>query len=98
MKYTEIRAAGQTANTVSADTLLAVCSAPDSAPRTDIITVGNFVASLNQVSANSIPLMSNTTPANSTIAISQGVMFYDANFLYVATANNTLRRIALASF
>lgn len=38
------------------------------------------------------------TPANSKITVTQGTMFFDANYLYIATANNNLKRITLNSF
>jgi len=38
------------------------------------------------------------TPANSTITISAGAAFYDNTYLYIAVANNSLRRVALEAF
>jgi hypothetical protein len=38
------------------------------------------------------------TPANSTISIEKGSMFYDTNYLYIATSNNTLKRVSLGTF
>lgn len=38
------------------------------------------------------------TPANSTINVAQGTIFYDSSYLYIAVANNTLKRVALTSF
>lgn len=39
------------------------------------------------------------TPANSTaLTIKQGTFFYDANNLYIATANNVVKRVALSAF
>ena len=38
------------------------------------------------------------TPANSTINVAQGTIMMDADYIYVATANNTLKRVALSSF
>jgi hypothetical protein len=40
----------------------------------------------------------NATPANSTITITQGRIFYDNDYLYIAVANNTIKRVALSSF
>lgn len=50
------------------------------------------------ISANQFQMREKTTPANSTITISQGRMFFDENYLYIAVANNSLKRIALSSF
>lgn len=38
------------------------------------------------------------TPANSSPTVGQGFIFTDGTYLYVATANNTLKRVALGSF
>lgn len=43
-------------------------------------------------------IMTYQTPANSSISCVRGQLFYDANYLYVAVANNTLKRVALESF
>ena len=38
------------------------------------------------------------TPANSTVAVRQGTIFWDSNYLYIATANSGVKRGALSSF
>ena len=38
------------------------------------------------------------TPANSTITITKGTVLYDTSYLYLAVANNTLKRVSLSSF
>lgn len=50
------------------------------------------------LSANTIILRNNQTPANSTITVQKGSIFFDTNHLYIAVANNTLKRIALTAF
>jgi len=40
----------------------------------------------------------NATPANSSISVSQGTLFYDNTYLYIATANNVLKRVPLDNF
>lgn len=47
--------------------------------------------------ANSF-VMSIQTPANSSFTCKGGQLFADTDYLYVAVANNTLKRIALSSF
>jgi hypothetical protein len=37
-------------------------------------------------------------PANSTITVKAGSIFFDANYIYVAVADDTLKRVALSSF
>lgn len=38
------------------------------------------------------------TPPNGAQTVIKGLLFFDANYIYVATANNTLKRVALSSF
>jgi hypothetical protein len=53
------------------------------------VTIGTLVLA----NANS-----SSTPANSTIAVQQGKIWSDGTYIYVATANNTVKRAALSSF
>lgn len=50
------------------------------------------------LSTNNMVLRDNSTPANSTITVGQGKIWADASYIYVATANNTVKRVALSSF
>ena len=66
----------------------------------NILTIGvNDVVSVNAVTFK-LPL----TPANSTFfsnnvpLVLAGTMFYDVDYLYVATANNVMKRVALSDF
>lgn len=43
-----------------------------------------------------IPLAN--TPVSSAIPVNQGYFFTDGSYLYIATANNVLTRVALSSF
>lgn len=47
---------------------------------------------------NSVQMSNTFTPANSTISVDKGTIFFDSNYLYVAVANNNLKRIALETF
>lgn len=60
---------------------------------------GNTVLS-GTVTANTdqLTITTSQTPANSTITVAQGTIMWDANYLYVATANNVLKRVALSTF
>lgn len=50
------------------------------------------------VFANLVVSYSNT-PANSTaLTIARGQIFYDNNYLYIAVANNLVKRVALGTF
>jgi hypothetical protein len=59
------------------------------------ILLGNSTA---LIAANTFQLKEKSTPANSTITITQGRLWFDADYLYVATSNNTVKRVALSSF
>jgi len=62
-------------------------------PITKKVTVGDL---LGNSSANVV--IFNSTPANSAITVKKGTLMFDSSFLYIATANNTLKRVALSSF
>jgi hypothetical protein len=50
------------------------------------------------MSANVAIIRNANTPANSSITVTRGTIWFDSDFLYVATANNILKRVALESF
>ena len=56
------------------------------------------VANSNILSANTFILRNNQTPSNSSITVTKGTILFDSDYLYIATANNTLKRVALSSF
>lgn len=79
----------------------------DSLDGTDRIVVLSGAASLSETStitltdlfgnSSSVPVIN--TPANSTaLTVSAGSVMMDADYLYVAVANNKLGRVALSTF
>lgn len=88
-KITELAALAAPA----AEDLLVIVDDPAGTPITKYVTVGNL---LGNVSANVV--IYNGTPANSTITVKKGTIMFDSTYLYVATANNVLKRITLNSF
>ena len=50
------------------------------------------------LSVNNIVVRKFGTPANSNISVQQGTVFFDADFLYVAVADNVLKRVPLGTF
>ena len=77
----------------AAEDLMVIVDDPSGTPTTKYVTVGNL---LGNSSANVV--IYNATPANSTITVKKGTLIFDSDYLYVATANNTLKRIALTAF
>lgn len=66
---------------------------------TKVTVSANATFSGNSVFAtNEIVITTSQTPANSTITVTKGTMFWDNNYLYVAVSNNVLKRATLASF
>ena len=66
---------------------------------------GNAVqTSVSNLFANSILYAANiistnfTTPVNSVVPSQQGQIWFDTNYIYVAVANNVLKRCLLSSF
>jgi hypothetical protein len=52
-----------------------------------------------KVSSNGFVVSNSLTPANSSVSgIPTGKWFYDANYIYIKTANTTIKRVALESF
>ena len=52
----------------------------------------------HSLSANTLIIRRENTPANSTVTVAKGTFWYDANFLYIAVATDTIKRVALSSF
>lgn len=66
---------------------------------TKTVSVANLLANSNTaLSSNSIIFKHRSTPANSTANCTSGQMWFDTDYLYIATANNTIKRIALVAF
>lgn len=61
---------------------------------TSSITLANSAI----LSANTIIIRNNQTPANSTITVTKGTILFDNTYIYIAVANNSLKRVALQSF
>lgn len=96
--YVEIRNSGAVTTVAKPDALMLLTTDPDSDPASKTITVGNFANSLNQISANGIPLMVANTPSNSTPSVKKGVCWFDSQYFYIATDDNTVKRVTLSSF
>jgi hypothetical protein len=58
---------------------------------------GNTTSTLN-FSANSLYITYRTTPSTSTQSTPNGKIWFDSNYIYVATATNVIKRVALTTF
>ena len=73
--------------------LLLIVDDPSGTPTTKKITVSNL---FGNTSANVV--IYNATVANSTITVKKGTIMFDSSWIYVAVANNVLKRVGLESF
>lgn len=106
-KITEL----QSLNVATSDDLLVIVNNPGGTPATRHITVGDMfsnvtmnVAFNSNISLNGNTTVGNifitydTTPPSSVASVTKGKLWFDDNFLYVAIANNNIKRVALSSF
>jgi hypothetical protein len=91
----------------SSDDLLLLVDNPNGTPVSKKISVKNLFGSVNantvfeqsvSVAGDTVTIRTSKTPANSTVTVLKGAIFYDSTFLYVATDNNVIKRITLESF
>jgi hypothetical protein len=83
-------------NSVSSNAYVIVTTEPGgNNAQTHNVSVHNLLAnSTHDVKAANLYVTFNTTPANSTANCIRGQFWYDDDYLYVAIANNSIRRIA----
>lgn len=87
--------------TVSGNDYMLIVSTAGGIANTKKILVSNFAANntIDKISANTVVLRGTTTPANGSVTtITKGSVFFDDNFIYIATANNIVKRAQLNSF
>lgn len=92
----------------STDDLLVIVDDPSGNSATKKVTVNNFlnnsaanvtVSNAYYLSANNLVVSRFTTPATSSgTSDIKGSIWFDVNYIYVATANGTIKRAALSSF
>jgi len=102
-KITELNAT----TTISGGDLLLVVTDPTGVASTKKMTITNFFANVqpNVIFNGDLTVVNNmvipvkATPANtSALTIGKGSIFHDDNYLYVATANNVVKRVSLTAF
>ena len=91
----------------SSDDLLLIVDNPNGTPVSKKVSVKNLFGSVNAntvfeqsvtVTGDTVTIQTSKTPANSTATVVKGALFYDSTYLYVATANNVIKRITLETF
>lgn len=96
---------------LTADDLIMVVNDPNGSPSTNKITVSNLFGNVrvSATFANTTTFSSNTivtnfminnkaTPASNTDNAQMGKMWFDEDYIYVAVANNSIKRVALSNF
>jgi len=86
---------------IAANSLLFAVTGPDTAnANTVMITFGDLTNTIssNSVSSNVVLITSNTTPVSNSESTPGRKIWFDDNYLYVAVANNSLKRIPLQNF
>lgn len=58
----------------------------------------NTTISQFETTSDKIVIRNDKTPTSSTQTITKGSIFFDSNYLYVAVANNSIKRVSLTSF
>lgn len=62
------------------------------------VTFSGNVSSNSNITANNLFINYRTTPASNTETVTQGKIWFDANYIYVAVSNNNIKRAALSNF
>lgn len=99
------------ATTIASGDLIPIVADPSGSPTTKKITLTNFyanvvvtakfansVTSTASLTANNLYISYRTTPSSATDSVTQGKIWFDNSYIYVATANNTIKRVAISTF
>jgi len=57
-----------------------------------------YVANTKTLSANNLVIRKKSTPITSGDTVGEGSIWWDATYLYIAVANNVIKRVALETF
>lgn len=91
----------------SSDDLLVIVDSPSANAVTKKVTVGNLFGNCSAnvtvsnnavLSAKNIVIRRKDTPSSSNTADTQGVLYFDDNYLYIAVSDGTIKRAPLTSF
>lgn len=90
MANTDIKITDLPATTSLANTdLLLVVKDPSGTPTTNTMTLNSF---------RSVLAIANTPANSSALTVLGGTLLYDSTYLYIATSNNTVKRVTLSTF
>lgn len=95
MKITELTALSDAAN----NDVLVIVDDPAGSPVTKKVSLINLNKTIysNTITSNTFILNAKATPSNTSSA-SAGEIRWDSNYIYVAVANNSWKRVSLSSF
>ena len=62
------------------------------------VTLAANANSTSNITANNLFITYRTTPASSGETVTGGKIWFDSTYLYVATSNNTIKRVTLDTF
>lgn len=91
----------------SSDDLLVIVDSPSANGVTKKVTVGNLLGNSSAnvtvsnnavLSAKNIVIRRKETPSSSATADTQGTLYFDDNYLYIAISNGAIKRVPLTSF
>lgn len=93
-------------NTLTYDAKFVVINDPIQQANVALISANSFYSNVKYtVSFANTTILSNVvfsnvsfTPTNSTINVAKGTVWFDSNYMYVATSNNNVKRVSLSSF
>lgn len=93
------------ATTVAANDLFYVVADPGGSPISKKITQSSLYSNVvvqarfaNTLTTNTLIFGNRTTPTTSSDTVVSGTMWFDTNYIYCATAANTIKRVALSTF
>ena len=93
------------ATTMAANDIVYIVADPGGSPTSKKITTSNLYANVvvqarfaNTLTANTLVFGNRTTPTSNSDTVASGTMWFDTNYIYCATAANTIKRVALSTF
>jgi hypothetical protein len=88
------------ANTIAdSDLIVIVSGASGNTPGTRTVTKETLFNGVSEITVDKLVITNQDSfSASPAITFEKGTIWFDTNYLYVATANNVAKRVALSSF